>query len=271
MSKRVQYILFGILTFVLPFFASADVGPELSPEDFANPGEHWLVRFLKIIFTPRYFEPHWEHFIFDPGLMWSLIAANFLTFVAYTIIPIVLIYFVLKRKKLFASRVFWLFGAFIILCGLHHIVHVMTFWYPLYHLQNIVDVVTALVSLATVFALLKILPKAILLRSPAELEELNTKLEAKKDELEKSVSKLDESNKKLEEIRGSLEKEVAIRTKALEEANNELESKIEERTRELREKVETLETMNKTMTGRELRMLELKKELKKYKKDADKE
>ena len=179
-----------ILAFLVlvPTTAFADGGTALTPADFDYSSEFFLLRWFKIIFTPRYFEPHWEHFIFDPALMWSIIFSNFLVFVSYTLIPIALIYFIRKRKDLIFSRVFWLFGAFIILCGLHHLVHIITFWYPIYHLQNIVDILTGIVSLATFFALVKVIPIGLKLKSPEELRKINEELETQKKELIKQVA-----------------------------------------------------------------------------------
>lgn len=47
----------------------------------------------------------------------------------------------------------------------------------------------------------------------------------------------------------------------LSESINELEVKVEERTRELNNRIVELESLNKTMVGRELKMVELKKEI----------
>ncbi|MBW2647525.1 MAG: PAS domain S-box protein, partial [Deltaproteobacteria bacterium] len=52
---------------------------------------------------------------------------------------------------------------------------------------------------------------------------------------------------------------------ALQKAHKELEVKVEERTRNLKEKTEKLERMNKLFVDRELRMKELKEEIKKLK------
>jgi two-component system CheB/CheR fusion protein len=50
--------------------------------------------------------------------------------------------------------------------------------------------------------------------------------------------------------------------KKLADYNQELEAKLAERTRELTERVQELESVNKSMVGRELKMVELKKEIK---------
>lgn len=66
--------------------------------------------------------------------------------------------------------IFWLFGAFIVTCGFTHFMEVITFWQPVYRLSGLVKVVTALASWATVLALIPVIPRALALRSPEELE-----------------------------------------------------------------------------------------------------
>lgn len=52
---------------------------------------------------------------------------------------------------------------------------------------------------------------------------------------------------------------------ALRKTNDELEAKVEERTKKLKEETETLERINKLFIGRELKMKELKEEIKELK------
>jgi signal transduction histidine kinase len=63
-----------------------------------------------------------------------------------------------------------MFGAFIVSCGFTHFLDVLTFSTPFYRLTGLVKLVTALVSWATVLALVPLLPRALALRSPEDLE-----------------------------------------------------------------------------------------------------
>lgn len=74
-------------------------------------------------------------------------------------------------------------------------------------------------------------------------------------------TKIKERTKELEDERGSLEKKVFERTSELEELKNHLEKTIEERTENLNTKLSELEKINKVMVDRELKMIELKKEV----------
>ena len=199
-----------------------------------------MINALLYIFTPANFEPHGQHFVNTPVLFWVFIVANLLTFTAYMLIPAALIYFVRKRKDLMFTSIFLLFGAFIVLCGVHHLLHTITFWYPIYGIEVVNDAVMALVSIGTFFALLPVIPLALKLRSPQELAGLN-----------KQLSEEIETRKHAEEILKKNE-ETLKNNQALLSAKNE-----------------ELETLNAFMVGREITMVKLKKEIEDLRKKAN--
>jgi len=80
------------------------------------------------------------------------------------------------------------------------------------------------------------------------------------------IKDLKKSKEALEEAKASLEIRVAARTKELRELTESLEEQVKERTKELQEKVEELERFHRLAVGRELKMIELKKEIEKLKK-----
>lgn len=89
------------------------------------------------------------------------IAADLAIWGAYTSIPLALVYFVRRRRDTPFPRLYWLFALFILSCGTGHLVEAGIFWWPASRLSAAVKVITAVVSWATVIALLPILPRAL--------------------------------------------------------------------------------------------------------------
>lgn len=83
------------------------------------------------------------------------------------------------------------------------------------------------------------------------------------DSIEKSESELKKAQTELKGVNITLEKRVKERTAELEKIRTSLEKAVAERTVELQQKVEELEKFKKLTVGRELKMVELKKEIEK--------
>jgi PAS domain S-box-containing protein len=70
-------------------------------------------------------------------------------------------------------------AVFILSCGTTHLMDVVLFYNPLYHLSGLVKLITAAASWGTVISLFFVIPQALAMRSPASLEaELQAKQEA---------------------------------------------------------------------------------------------
>lgn len=105
------------------------------------------------------------------------ITADTLIAIAYYSIPLTLTYFVRKRRDLPFDWIFQLFSTFIIACGTTHLLGIWTLWHPNYWASGTVKALTAGVSVYTAVALVPLVPKALLLPSPAQLEAANRELE----------------------------------------------------------------------------------------------
>jgi PAS domain S-box-containing protein len=90
---------------------------------------------------------------------------------------VVLVHFTRRRKDLPFSWMFGLFALFIVGCGATHLMEVVTTYVPLYRLAGLVKVVTAVASLGTAILLVPLVPRALALRSPRQLEQANADLE----------------------------------------------------------------------------------------------
>lgn len=120
---------------------------------------------------------------------WLYLSSNLAIWAAYFAIPITLFYFINKRKDIPFKRVFVSFIAFILFCGLTHLIDALIFWHPIYRINAIVLFGTAVVSWVTVFILFKEFPNILTYKSPQELERI----------IEEKTKELAEANKKLAE------------------------------------------------------------------------
>lgn len=91
----------------------------------------------------------------------------------------------------------------------------------------------------------------------------------------KSTEKIIEANfiqkkakEELEKTKATLEMKVAARTRKLKRLANRLDEEVKERTKELQSKMESLEKFQRLTVGRELKMLELKKEVENLRKEV---
>ena len=111
---------------------------------------------------------------------------NLLTALAYFSIPISLLVFLKKRKLQEFTWVFICFIMFIMLCGITHLMHIIEYLFPTHsiHIINgLAKALTAAVSTFTAILLWLIIPKALLIPSPSELEEANQVLHKRTEEV----------------------------------------------------------------------------------------
>jgi PAS domain S-box-containing protein len=104
------------------------------------------------------FMPH-VNCLRDPGVVWLHAASDTLIAVAYLIIPLGLLRLLGLRKDLKFRLIFVLFAAFILSCGATHIMAIVTLWTPLYRLEGVMKAATALISLATAFLFIRLIPE----------------------------------------------------------------------------------------------------------------
>lgn len=110
-------------------------------------------------------------------LLWLHLLSGALVALAYLLIPLAILNFVRKRPDIPFGWVGWLFGAFIIACGITHAIEVWTLWYPVYWYAGVMKAFTAIVSLATAWTLYRLMPRALALPSAEQLHRLNRELE----------------------------------------------------------------------------------------------
>ena len=95
---------------------------------------------------------------------------------AYISIPFTLAHIVRKRKDLRFNWMALCLGAFIVACGLTHLLGVLTLWYPAYWVAGAVKSLTAAASVCTVFLLVRLVPAALAIPSQGDLIHSNQAL-----------------------------------------------------------------------------------------------
>lgn len=133
---------------------------------------------------------------------WLYIISDLLIWAAYFTIPVMLIYFIKKKSGVPFQRIFWLFGSFIILCGSTHLIDAIIFYYPVYRFNALLLFATAVASWMTIVALFRVIPDALLLKTPAQLElvvaertleinQMNNELKSKAEQLKNAYEDLE--------------------------------------------------------------------------------
>ena len=128
--------------------------------------------------VPADFMPHGYCYLWDPWLVWLNVASDGLITLSYYGIPVVLIYFIHKRRDLPFNWIFWMFGGFILACGTTHLMEIWNVWHASYLLAGVIKAVTAAISVITLILLIPLLPQAIGIHDLMGLQERNRSLEA---------------------------------------------------------------------------------------------
>lgn len=113
------------------------------------------------LFDTTGFPARWNCGLWSPALGWLHIISDLAIFVAYAAIPATLAILLFKRRDVPLRPIFLLFIAFILSCGLTHLTDAMMFYHPAYRFLGGMKLITATVSLATAFVLIRGLPAAL--------------------------------------------------------------------------------------------------------------
>lgn len=150
------------------------------------------------------FMPHGHCYLWRPEIVWLHVISDALIAISYYVIPVGLIYFARRRRDLTYHYpwMFVLFGIFILSCGTTHVMQIWTLWHGTYRLDGMIKAITALASFPTAILLLRLLPEALKLQGPEQLQRLNVDLERRVAE---RTSELQAANLRLREANRALE------------------------------------------------------------------
>ena len=156
------------------------------------------------LFSLKGLIPHGYCLAWSPLLLWLTIISDTLITLSYYVIPLVMFYFIRPRKDLLYSKIVVLIALFIVACGTTHLMSLITIWIPVYGMETISKVITAVLSVITTFSMLFIIPKALTLTSAEKLQqEIAKRLIAEKA--------LWESNNKLNAILDNIPAHIALK------------------------------------------------------------
>ncbi|MDZ8262818.1 ATP-binding protein [Nostoc sp. ChiQUE01b] len=174
--------------------------------------------------TSESFIPHGHCYLWQTNLVWLHILSDAFIALAYYSIPATLFYFVRKRQDLPFDWIFLLFSGFIVACGTTHLMEIWTLWHPTYWMSGFLKAVTATISVITAVELIPLVPQALALPSPTQLEQTN-------QELQTQISERLWVEEELRKYQNHLEEMVAVRTNEITKTNEQLQQEILERQR----------------------------------------
>lgn len=152
----------------------------------SGPMLEWFIR----LFGADTFMPHGCCYLWNKKLLTMHVASDSIIFLAYASIPVTLVYFLRKRKDLPFSWMFALFAVFIFACGTTHLMEIWTLWQPVYWLSGWIKVITAVSSVGTAILLVRLVPQALAIPSPALLRESLAEKERLLKEVERAQQQL---------------------------------------------------------------------------------
>jgi signal transduction histidine kinase len=180
------------------------------------------------------FMPHGMCYLWQPGILSLHVISDALIALAYFSIPFTLLYFVRKRADLQFHWMFVCFAVFIVACGTTHLMEIWTIWSPDYWITGGIKAITALASVPTAILLLRLVPQALMLPSPAALQTANRALQGEVRERERA-------EEQVRQINAQLEERVAERTAQLETMN----AALKDGERKLRSQLARLELLDR--------------------------
>ena len=154
-----------------------------------------MVTFFTDFLSTSSFMPHGMCYRWQPGLIGLHVVSNGVIGLSYFSIPFILLEITHRRKDIPFNWIFFLFAAFILSCGIGHLMDIWTLWHANYWISGYIRALTAIASLISAIALIYLIPKILALPSKIQLEKTNellrTEIEERKN-IENQLRKIEE-------------------------------------------------------------------------------
>lgn len=185
---------------------------------------------LDWLFNPTGLTAHGFCLSWAPGLVALHAISDGITGLSYFSIPLALFAFARQRRDLPYGWIVYLFVAFIIACGTTHLLSIATLWVPIYGIEGLTKLATAILSVVTAVLLWPLLAKVVKLPGPAQLAQINAELSASLGDQQRAATLLQDSEAKARLANFQLEHRVSERTAELTAANARLIEALAQRT-----------------------------------------
>ncbi len=159
------------------------------------------------------FMPHGHCYFWNPALIRLHVWSDTIIALSYYSIPITLVYFVRRRHDLQFDWMFLCFALFIMACGTTHALEIWNVWHGAYWTAGIMKAVTAVASIVTAVLLVRLVPGALAIPSPQQLQRAN-------EDLQQEIAERKQFAERVERLNEELRDQTAL----LEAANKELEA-----------------------------------------------
>ncbi len=136
------------------------------------------------------FLPHGTCYLWNPGVLWLNVISDLVIALAYYAIPVLLFWFVRKRRDFGFNWILVAFAVFILACGTTHLLGAWTVWHATYRLDGVIKAVTALASVVTALLLAPLLPGLVEMPNPANVAGMYHKLAQETAELARVAESL---------------------------------------------------------------------------------
>ena len=146
-------------------------------------------QFWSRLFETQGFDQPWQGGdSWTTGLGLTLLLANLATALAFFVIPLLILFFLVRGRHIRWSRLWFLLFVVMVVGGLVHLAAATSFWWPAYRFHVVVNVTMAVVSWIALIALIPLIPRMLESKSAEEFfHQLSRREEAERALREKEA------------------------------------------------------------------------------------
>lgn len=148
-------------------------------------------------FVKSQFIPKGQVYQWQSDVLWTNVIGDAATAVAYFCIPILLLIFLYKRPDIRHPQLFIAFALFLMVAGTGHTLSIVSVWDPVYGLEGVVKLATAVVSFGTVILLLIRFRDVLAIPTNMQLRELNDILQREVEQREQTLATLQQARQSM--------------------------------------------------------------------------